>query len=267
MIEVNEYARGEAFDGLFLKLFCFGSAKVDSEWRGSIVSSAFSRLYYVKKNSFYLICNGHRTDFLAGRWYLVPAGTSYEFGCDGECEHLFLHFSLSGKFHADIFSTETEIMSIDGGKYEAEWLEKYAAATGELAELGKRTAATAVALSFAQHYGVSVGTNQYSPCVVRAIEYINANLSESLTVSSVANGIFVSKSTLTKHFRRELSTSVNKYIDDLILTRAAQMLAEGKMSLGTISESLGFCDQFYFSRKFKEKFGMPPSEYKRSWSV
>jgi len=62
---------------------------------------------------------------------------------------------------------------------------------------------------------------------------------------------------------KELGTTVNNYIDDLILTRAAQMIAEGVLSISAISNRFGFCDQFYFSRKFKAKFGIMPSEYKR----
>ena len=62
---------------------------------------------------------------------------------------------------------------------------------------------------------------------------------------------------------KELGTTVNNYIDDLILTRAAQMIAEGQFSINAISNRFGFCDQFYFSRKFKAKFGITPSEYKR----
>ena len=62
---------------------------------------------------------------------------------------------------------------------------------------------------------------------------------------------------------KELGTTVNNYIDDLILTRAAQMIAEGQFSINAISNRFGFCDQFYFSIKFKAKFGITPSEYKR----
>ena len=56
-------------------------------------------------------------------------------------------------------------------------------------------------------------------------------------------------------------------IDDLILTRAAQMIVEEQFSLNAISNRFGFCDQFYFSRKFKAKFGVTPSEYKRQRDI
>ena len=108
---------------------------------------------------------------------------------------------------------------------------------------------------------IDLSGNEFSPCVSKAINYINKNLSETLTIKDIADAIFVSESTLTKHMRKELGTTVNNYIDDLILTLAAQMIAEGQYSLNAISNRFGFCDQFYFSRKFKALVGKTFTRY------
>ena len=46
-------------------------------------------------------------------------------------------------------------------------------------------------------------------------------------------------------------------------TRAAQMIAEGQYSLNAISNRFGFCDQFYFSRRFRQWAGKTPSQYRK----
>ena len=46
-----------------------------------------------------------------------------------------------------------------------------------------------------------------------------------------------------------------------IIIDSINMLMGGNMSVGEISEKLGFCDQFYFSRRFKKRFGLSPREY------
>lgn len=267
MIEIKDYIRREHFEEPQLRLFRFGNAKVDSSWRGEVFCSAFSRLYYVKKNSFYLVMNGERIDFTEGGWYLVPANSSYKFGCDGESEHLFFHFNLQGRNDSDIFANQKTVLSLSDCADRACELVESVQNTGAISSLTARATVLGVLLKFIKKYGINISDDKYSPCVINAIEYIKNNLSENLTISKIANGIFVSESTLTKHMRSELSISVNQYVDNLILSRAAQLIAESDMPISAISERFGFCDQFYFSRKFKAKFGISPSKYKKSWNI
>lgn len=267
MIEIRDYIRGEHFEEPQLRLLRFGNAKVDSSWCGEIICSAFSRLYYVKKSSFYIVMNGQRIDFTKGGWYLVPANRSYKFGCDGESEHLFFHFNLLGRNDSDVLENQKTVLSLSGCTDEAYELAKSVQNTAAISSLTARGVVLGILLKFIKKYDININDDKYSPCVIKAIEYIKNNLSENLTISKIANGIFVSESTLTKHMRRELSISVNQYIDNLILSRAAQMMVESDLPISAISEHFGFCDQFYFSRKFKAKFGISPAKYKKSWNI
>ena len=107
---------------------------------------------------------------------------------------------------------------------------------------------------------------KYSACIKKALTFIRENLSASLTLAKISEGIFVSKSTLTKHFQKELSTSVNEYVTRLIMSEAESLLSTTELSVGAISEELGFSDQLYFSRRFKEIHGVCPSEYRKKSS-
>ena len=82
----------------------------------------------------------------------------------------------------------------------------------------------------------------------------------------MAEYCFVSKSTLTKHFQLELSVSVQQYLYDLLLSEASRILLKENLSVLEVSERLGFSDQFYFARRFRAKYGVPPSKYKKIYS-
>lgn len=267
MIQTLEYISEQSLDELRLKLFRFGRASVDASWRGGVLSSAFSRLYYVKQGSFYLMTSSGRIDFTEGNWYLVPPSVAYTYGCDRECEHLFLHFTMSCAYQNECFSECREVLTLESGAGFAKRLEETAGKADAVSEFSRRITITELILRLVEKYGVRIAPIKYSSCVTKAIEYINANLSEALTISGIASAIFVSASTLTKSFRRELSVSVNQYVDNLVLEKAARLIIEDKLSLGAISQGLGFCDQFYFSRKFKRRFGVPPSKCKRAWNI
>ena len=122
-------------------------------------------------------------------------------------------------------------------------------------------------LSFIDKNGIKITSYDYSPCVSAALLYINQNLSVRLTVSEIAENTFVSKSTLEKFFKKELRMSVHDYISNIVMSEASQLLSRTKLSVLEISEKLGFCDQFYFSKRFKNKFEMTPREYRKSMII
>ena len=113
-------------------------------------------------------------------------------------------------------------------------------------------------------YNITLKKNEYSPQIRCAIEYIEANLSLQLDINLIAEKTFTAASTLTRKFKQETGMTIGQYIDESIMFHAEQMLLSGKASILEISEKFGFCDQFYFARRFKEKFEMSPREYRKS---
>lgn len=103
----------------------------------------------------------------------------------------------------------------------------------------------------------------YPDCVTNALRFIEQHLSVSLTVEQVSTAVFASPHTLAHKFKSEMGVPLGQYVDGLVLFKAEQLLLESDLPLSTISESLGFCDQFYFSRRFRERFGVPPLQYRK----
>ena len=115
-----------------------------------------------------------------------------------------------------------------------------------------------------EKYGFKgVPIKQYSDSIKKAMEYIHRNTRINLSTELVSEKLFISKSKLRKDFKNETGVSIGKYIDDMVFFKAKRLLSKGYLSINEISHKLGFCDQFYFSRRFKERFGDPPSEYRK----
>jgi two-component system response regulator YesN len=104
----------------------------------------------------------------------------------------------------------------------------------------------------------------HSKPVVDAINYIRTHLCASLTVKEVSETIFYSQSKLSELFKKEVGQSIASYIEDLVMSHAQTMLIYSDLSVGSVSERLGFCDQFYFSRRFNKRFGISPKAYTNS---
>ena len=95
------------------------------------------------------------------------------------------------------------------------------------------------------------------------LAFIENHLSAKLTIAEIADEMFVSVSKLQKTFKREIGVSVGKYINDSLMLLASREVRSEK-SIKDISDMLGYCDQFYFSRRFSEHFGVSPLNYRKN---
>ena len=80
----------------------------------------------------------------------------------------------------------------------------------------------------------------------------------------MAKNVDVSPSYLTFLFHKHLQISPGEYIRRIKLQESKQMIREGSMNFTEISEALQYSTVHHFSRQFKEKFGITPTEYAKS---
>ncbi|MBE6572545.1 MAG: helix-turn-helix transcriptional regulator [Ruminococcaceae bacterium] len=98
--------------------------------------------------------------------------------------------------------------------------------------------------------------------IAPAIDLIHEKYSsDHLTVSKLAQACDISPEYFRMLFRRNFGISPIKYINDLKLTRAKELLLSGMYSVATAAEMAGYSDISYFSREFRKNVGVPPSEY------
>lgn len=98
----------------------------------------------------------------------------------------------------------------------------------------------------------------------RAQQYISTHIRERLSVPIVARHADVSASYLTALFRKNLQISPGEYIRRIKLQESKQMIREGNLNFTEIAAVLEYSTVHHFSRQFKEKFGITPTEYARS---
>lgn len=106
--------------------------------------------------------------------------------------------------------------------------------------------------------------NSENEIIRRAQQYISAHVREKLTVPLVARHVDVSPSYLTALFRKNLQISPGEYIRRVKLQESKQMIREDNMNFTEIAAVLQYSTVHHFSRQFKDKFGITPTEYAKS---
>lgn len=107
-------------------------------------------------------------------------------------------------------------------------------------------------------------TSSSSQYVLNAIKYIQFNYSHDISIDDVAKSVGVSRSHLYRVFMLNVGQSPIDYLTEYRINEACKLLRAGNLSIAEVAVSVGFFDQFYFSRVFKRAKGVPPSKYMAS---
>ncbi len=86
---------------------------------------------------------------------------------------------------------------------------------------------------------------------------------EAGTVATVARQLGLSYENFRKKFRAAVGFSPGQFHMDARIDRAAALLYHGRQSIKEIANELNFCDEFYFSRCFKRRFGQSPRHFRQ----
>lgn len=102
---------------------------------------------------------------------------------------------------------------------------------------------------------------QYSSRLVRsAIAYINEHYTESITLSSVAQALYISKYHLSREFKSYAFITVREYILAKRMMLAKKLLQDGVLT-GEVARQCGFQDYSCFFRMFTKITGISPKQY------
>lgn len=104
------------------------------------------------------------------------------------------------------------------------------------------------------------------PFVARALSWIRNHLSEGASVDSIARGIGYSKRMLQSRARKALGVSLGDEVRRIMLSTAAELLANTDSSVSDIAAACGFTGVSHLSLRFRKSYGLTPLAFRKSMS-
>lgn len=119
-------------------------------------------------------------------------------------------------------------------------------------------------LSFlAVRYEAHVSQSPHAQCLAKAIHFIQLNADKPIRVADIAASAYLSSRQLERLFRQYHQCSPNEYLIRHRLWCAFSLLLQGDESIGSVAARCGFSDASYFSRAFKQYYGIRPNDVGR----
>lgn len=95
----------------------------------------------------------------------------------------------------------------------------------------------------------------------KILTFIESNLAENLSLDDTGKRFFVSRSTISNTFRKEMGISFYQYVTQRRLVAAKNLILES-LPMEMIAGKVGFSDYSSFYRAFKNEYGISPRQFR-----
>ena len=254
----------DGFNSTEITISWGGYAEVDSAgWRHNDVCSSFSRVYFIKDGCGNIRYGDTNIKLRAGYMYLIPIGLKFSYSCDDKMTQIFFHINMYNGVRGDLLRCCDCVKEAYAGDEMIDTAQKAILSETffDVIEI-KKLLYTGIRMCLEKDDTDRL-LPRHSVFVGDVIKYVNANLSMKLRTEDIAERFSVSRSTLCRRFKEEMGVTLRSYIEDSVFYWAEKMLVEERYSIGQISDMVGFCDQFHFSKRFMARFDQSPANYRR----
>lgn len=97
--------------------------------------------------------------------------------------------------------------------------------------------------------------------VEKIIEYMHQNIQNKLTLTELSKVTNLSPTYLSRSFKETTGYSVIEFFNKIKIDKAKELIIEGDKKIKEVAQTVGFTDEFYFSRVFKKIEGICPTEF------
>lgn len=118
-----------------------------------------------------------------------------------------------------------------------------------------------------ENFAANISSQLYlgtSVIISKAIKYVNENYMNKITLKTAAEKLHTNHSYLSTLFKKEVGVGFIDYLNDIRIKRSQDLLVSTNLSLVEIAMKSGFDSQSYFTKTFKKKYDITPSEYRKT---
>ncbi|MDI4645209.1 AraC family transcriptional regulator [Cohnella hashimotonis] len=146
---------------------------------------------------------------------------------------------------------------------EAEHLHRCEAEQDELDRLDRQVRFQRLLLSLLRSSrGAAICERTARQAVARSVAYVRDHYSEPLTIGRLADMAATNRWRYTQLFKEETGQLPIDFLNTVRIDKAQQMLLLTDNKLKEIANAVGYSNEYYFNRKFKQKIGVTPGQYR-----
>lgn len=96
----------------------------------------------------------------------------------------------------------------------------------------------------------------------RALKHVRDHLTERISLATVAGAVDLSPTYLAHLVKKETGKTFTDLLTERRMDRARELLAHTTLKIADVAQAVGFEDEAYFARRFRQRYGLPPGRYR-----
>lgn len=256
-------------DRLPLRLIELSGCTIDQRWCGEDMTAPTWRLYFNLDDGAEAWVRGRPAPLRRGHLYCVPAWLRWTARCRGRVRHYNAMIDLPALPRERVMAACTGVIVLAGPEeaLAAEWLACAVAQAGtaqagaELIARGHAAVWAAVARLFARLGPLLPADRDHRFETLR--HWIEQRLDQPLPRAAIARAAGISEAELARRSNTVLGTSPARWLRDLRVARAAELLRTTDLGIEAVAARCGLGDRSRFSRTFARVVGSGPAGFRR----
>ncbi|MGO4937974.1 AraC family transcriptional regulator [Fundicoccus sp. Sow4_H7] len=232
-------------------------------------------IHYIESGRGVYEHNGERHELTAGQGFIIRKGTKVRYYADDSDPWKYYWVGLNGR-HLDDYMKLTTLLSnffiqFPENNQSSQIIKEICHFTRDNSETANNMVwykyklyelLLALTNEFRdKNHSLELPQRNYEEI---ALEYIQSNYTKRMTITDVADHIGISRSYLYRLFKHKYELSPQEYLQNKRMKKAQTLLKNKYLSIKEIAHAVGYENQLLFSKNFKKKFGMSPTDYRSS---
>lgn len=105
------------------------------------------------------------------------------------------------------------------------------------------------------------------PIVRKAVSYLQNHAFEPLSLQELADQAALSQSQFSRRFQASMGVTPIIYLTGIRMQKAQSLLINSELNLDNIAQQCGYQNGFYLSRVFKKRYGVSPSQFRKTYQI
>lgn len=103
--------------------------------------------------------------------------------------------------------------------------------------------------------------------IKKALQYINNNFNKNISLDDVAKNVNLSPTYFSRFFSKETNMKFSEYLNMVRVEESKKYLLDLKYSISDIAVMMGFSDQSYYTKVFKNYESVSPGKYRKMFNL
>lgn len=225
-------------------------------------------IFYVSEGRISVNIDGNKRELTSGDMCVVFPYAIHSYEPIGKVKALYVLFSTesAGEFAETLLSWRAENPFLEKGDEYLPLIKK-AILYSKGNTPSEQKAAGAYLRAILGEFTVNTELKDMrsaNPDTIRAIlSYCSEHFCENISLKNIADSVFVSERYITGIFAQRIGCSFRKYINNLRIQKAVELMENTSMRITDVMYECGFKNQSTFNKVFLEEKGMTPREYRK----